>query len=129
MIYLNALIPWFIMVVLAILNGTIRQSFILSYTTEPVAHIISTLMFLIIQFLVICFYVQIKCVKEKSALVRIGIFWIALTILFEFVFGHYVMNHPWEKLLADYNVFAGRLWLLVLLNNIIAPLTSEKLNK
>jgi hypothetical protein len=39
------------------------------------------------------------------------------------------MNHPWKKLLADYNIFAGRLWLLVLLNNIIAPLTSEKLNK
>jgi hypothetical protein len=128
-IYLNSLIPWFAMVVLAILNGIIRQSFLLLYTTEPVAHIISTFMFLIVQSLVIYFYVRIKHIKEMSALIKIGVFWVVLTILFEFVFGHYVMNHPWEKLLADYNIFAGRLWLLVLLNNIIAPLISGKLIK
>jgi hypothetical protein len=128
-IYLNSLIPWFAMVVLAILNGIIRQSFLLLYTTEPVAHIISTFMFLIVQSLVIYLYVRIKHIKEMSALIKIGVFWVVLTILFEFVFGHYVMNHPWEKLLADYNIFAGRLWLLVLLNNIIAPLISGKLIK
>jgi hypothetical protein len=128
-IYLNSLLPWFAMVVLAILNGIIRQSFLLLYTTEPVAHIISTFMFLIVQSLVIYLYVRIKHIKEMSALIKIGVFWVVLTILFEFVFGHYVMNHPWEKLLADYNIFAGRLWLLVLLNNIIAPLISGKLIK
>jgi hypothetical protein len=46
---------------------------------------------------------------------------VALTVLFEFIFGRLVMKHPWSKLLADYNLLAGRLWLLVLLWLVIAP--------
>jgi hypothetical protein len=29
---------------------------------------------------------------------------------FEFLVGHYVMGHPWSRLLHDYNILAGRLW-------------------
>jgi hypothetical protein len=39
------------------------------------------------------------------------------------------MGHPWQKLFADYNIFNGRLWLLVLINNISAPLISGKIIK
>lgn len=39
------------------------------------------------------------------------------------------MINPWEKLLADYNIFAGRLWILVLLNNLLAPLLAFKIQK
>ena len=42
----------------------------------------------------------------------IGLFWLALTLLFEFGFGRYRGN-SWEKLLADYNLLEGRLWLLI----------------
>jgi hypothetical protein len=58
--------------------------------------------------------------SEKQAL-TIGTIWLILTILFEFVFGHYVMGHTWSHLLHDYNIFAGRLWSLVLLWNFIGP--------
>jgi hypothetical protein len=54
----------------------------------------------------------------------IGTFWVILTVLFEFGFGHYVAKHSWQKLFADYNIFKGRLWLLVLINNIFAPVFS-----
>jgi apolipoprotein N-acyltransferase len=43
------------------------------------------------------------------------------TIAFEFGFGHFVAGHSWSKLLADYNVFNGRLWLLVLVWITIMP--------
>ena len=43
-----------------------------------------------------------------------GFWWLALTILFEFGFGHFVAGHSWQTLLADYNIFAGRLWLFFL---------------
>jgi hypothetical protein len=29
------------------------------------------------------------------------------TVAFELTFGHYVMGHPWSRLLADYNLLAG----------------------
>jgi len=56
------------------------------------------------------------------ALFLIGGFWVILTILFEFVFGHYVIKNPWQKLLADYNILKGRLWSLLLLTELISPL-------
>jgi hypothetical protein len=44
-----------------------------------------------------------------------------LTIGFEFIFGHFVMGNPWPLLLRDYNILAGRLWVVVLIWITIAP--------
>ena len=43
---------------------------------------------------------------------------------FEFLAGHYVFGNSWERLIADYNVFRGRIWILVLAANIFAPLSA-----
>jgi hypothetical protein len=51
----------------------------------------------------------------------VGCFWVGLTILFEFVFGHYVLKTSWEVLLADYRIWQGRLWSLVLISEAISP--------
>jgi hypothetical protein len=47
---------------------------------------------------------------------------VALTVAFEFFAGHYAFGNSWERLIADYNVFRGRIWILVLLANFFAPL-------
>ena len=31
------------------------------------------------------------------------------------------MGHPWSRLLHDYNVFAGRVWVVILMWITIAP--------
>jgi hypothetical protein len=46
---------------------------------------------------------------------------VGLTVLFEFVFGHYVLGNSWDVLLADYRIWQGRLWSLVLISEAIAP--------
>ena len=43
------------------------------------------------------------------------------TIAFEFAFGHFVAGHSWSKLLSDYNIFKGRIWLLFLVWVMIMP--------
>ena len=45
-----------------------------------------------------------------------------MTVAFEFLTGHYVFRTPWAKLVADYNLFSGRIWLLVLATSAFAPL-------
>lgn len=127
MIFLNALFPWIVMVVLAILNGAIRQYFFLPKVGEQSAHVFGTIIFLILQFAVIHIYITTYCIYETALLLKTGFFWVGLTVLFEFVFGHYIMKHPWKRLIADYNIFNGRLWILVLINNVTAPLISGKL--
>jgi hypothetical protein len=47
--------------------------------------------------------------------------WVALTLAFEFLAGHYLFGTPWNQLLADYNVLGGRIWALALVTTAIAP--------
>ena len=51
----------------------------------------------------------------------IGGVWVALTLAFEFLAGHYLFGNPWSQLLADYDVAHGRIWPLVLMTTALAP--------
>jgi hypothetical protein len=51
----------------------------------------------------------------------IGALWIALTVTFEFSFGHFVEGLSVDTMLADYNMLNGRLFILMLLSAFIAP--------
>jgi len=51
----------------------------------------------------------------------IGLLWLVMTVAFEFGFGHYVAGHSWNRLLADYNIFNGRVWSLFLVWVTILP--------
>jgi hypothetical protein len=44
----------------------------------------------------------------------IGAVWLALTVLFEFSFGHWVDGKSWSDLLGDYNLATGHVWPLLL---------------
>jgi hypothetical protein len=55
--------------------------------------------------------------------------WLLLTVLFELLFGHYVMGDPWTKLLEAYNILKGNLWVLVLLVTPAAPYLAARLRE
>jgi hypothetical protein len=126
MLYLKSLGVWFILAVSAIVVATFRVEVLLPPLGEQTAHQLGTLLYLIVQFIIIYFFIKKLKIKETKTLLGIGLFWVFVTIIFEFVFGHYVMGHPWQKLFADYNIFNGRLWVLVLINNMVAPFISYK---
>jgi hypothetical protein len=53
--------------------------------------------------------------------IRIATLWLFLTLIFEFTFGHYVDKKSWAELIANYNLFRGQLWPIVLASLILAP--------
>lgn len=61
-------------------------------------------------------------IQSATQAIAIGTMWLTLTVAFEFLFGHYVMKNPWSRLLYDYNILEGRIWILVLIWIAIAPL-------
>ena len=128
-IFLYALGIWFILVVAAILNGAFRESFITSKVGKQVGHVISTVIFIcVILVVTYLFLSNLKINYTKTDLLLIGALWLILTILFEFVFGHYVMGgHSWKVLFADYNILKGRVWSFVLLTTFIAPLLIDSI--
>ena len=121
-IFLYAFGVWLIFVIIAILNGVLRNTVITPKIGEYAGHVISTIILICIILIGTYLFInRIKIDYTKADLLLVGVFWVILTVLFEFGFSHYVIGHPWSKLLADYNILKGRLWSLVLLAEFIAP--------
>jgi hypothetical protein len=57
----------------------------------------------------------------------VGAAWVALTLAFEFGFGHYVAKQSWQTLLADYDLRRGRLWPVVLAAVATMPATAREI--
>jgi hypothetical protein len=112
---------WVPMVFIAIANGAVRQFWYGRYLGELPAHQLSTLIGLLLFGIYIFFVVSLFPPVNGNQAASVGLLWLGLTVAFEFLFGHYVAGHAWSRLFQDYNLFAGRLWLLVLLWLTLAP--------
>ena len=108
---------------LAIVNAVIRETLYESKLGDNLGYAFSSIIAVVYTLAVICLFVNhVKADVTKIDLLLIGVFWLALTVIFEFGFGHYVMGRSWECLLADYTILKGRLWSLVLLITFVSPL-------
>ena len=117
----NFIIAWLGGVPLAIINGSVRNFVYGPYMSELLAHQISCATGIALFAAYFWLLNRRWTLKSTEQSLQIGASWLILTILFEFVFGHYVMGHTWAHLLADYNIFTGRLWSFVLLWTAIGP--------
>jgi hypothetical protein len=114
-------IAWIPMVFIAMVNGLIRQFGYGKFLSELSAHQLSCLTGIIL-FLLYTWFLSLYWALEPSCQTfTIGFIWLTLTIAFEFLFMHYGVRVPWERLLYDYNIFEGRLWVLVLFSVFLAP--------
>lgn len=121
-IYLYSIGLWFLFAIVASLNGYIRNETYKNIVGDLAAHQISTVIFILIILFVMYLFLNKTGLKyTNSDLWIIGASWLLATIIFEFMFGHYVFGNSWEKLLMDYNIFEGRVWIFVLLFTLIGP--------
>lgn len=118
---------WFPMVVIAIINGSIRQFVFTKFTGELTAHQLSCASGIALFAIYAWLITGIWKIESASQAIIIGLMWLVMTVLFEFVFGHYVMANSWQKLLHDYNFIEGRLWVLILIWTTISPYVFYKL--
>lgn len=115
------ILAWLPMVLIAIINAGIREYTYAKFLGELRAHQLSTLTGIFALGLYIWLITSIWPIHSTSQAFIIGFIWLGLTLAFEFLFGHYVMHNPWSRLLADYNILAGRVWIFVLIWTAIAP--------
>jgi hypothetical protein len=115
------ILAWIPMIPIAIINATIREVVYKKYLGDLLAHQVSTASGILLLALYVWLITHFWPIASSQQALIIGFIWLALTVAFEFIFGHYVMGNPWSKLLADYNILAGRVWILVLVWITIAP--------
>jgi hypothetical protein len=118
---LKYVLAWMPMVPIAIANAALRQLWYGKYVAELRAHQISTATALL--FFSLYIWVVIRRWRPASAgqALIIGVLWLMLTIAFEVLFGRYVAGLPWSRLVHDYNLGAGRVWVLIPLWLLVAP--------
>ena len=117
----RALLTWLVLVLAAIANGTFRQYVLLERVGAHGGHVISSITLALLILLVA--WLSIRWINPTSTRQAwaVGVLWLATTVVFEFVAGHYLFHHPWSKLLADYDVRQGRVWVVVLIATLVAP--------
>jgi hypothetical protein len=112
---------WLLIVPLAIMNGGFREAVLVPWLGHAPAHVASSLLLSVLVLVVASWLIRWIGPRSLAQAVAIGALWLALTVGFEFLAGHYLFGQPWERLLADYNIFQGRVWALVLAATCAAP--------
>jgi len=120
-IILKYTFAWIGLVIIAILNGAIREKWYRTYMSELTAHQLSTFIGILLFSVYIWILTGSWRIQSSGQALAIGGIWVSLTIVFEFIFGHYVMKHSWIDLFHNYNLLKGRVWVLVLIWTAIAP--------
>lgn len=126
-ILLKATGIWMVIVVGAILNGLIREKIIVPLIgfelALPLSGVLLSVLVLLISYLLIPFLKS----SEAITFVAIGLFWVILTLSFEFLFGYFVIGKSWRELIQVFYVCTGNLFVLVLAITAGAPWLSAKI--
>jgi hypothetical protein len=120
-------LAWLPMVPIAVANGAVRDLWYGRHLGELRVHQVSTLSALLILGLYMAWVIRRWPPRSGAQAAGVGALWLALTVAFEFLFGHYVAGHSWSRLLQDYDLLAGRLWPLMLLWTATAPYVFSRL--
>lgn len=122
------LLAWLGLPFIGIVNGLIRQTGYRDLLGDLAAHQLSTATAILLFGLYVGWLSRRWPLSSSHEAVTVGLLWLALTMAFEFLFGHYVMGNRWERLLYDYNLLAGRVWVLVLVWIAVAPFVFYRLS-
>lgn len=112
---------WFPMLAIAVVNGLIRDLTYQRFIGELAGHQVSTAIGIILFGIYIRFVIRRWPPSSIPAAAGVGVLWLVLTLAFEFLFFHYVAGHSWQRLCEAYHIHEGRVWILLLLWILIAP--------
>ena len=103
------------MALLMIVNGALRELVLVTVLGRTLADIASAVTGIAIILLATRWLFPPLGDVSTQGLLMISVGLMALTVIFEFTFGHYVDHKSWADLRANYALWRGRLWPIVLL--------------
>lgn len=108
------------------LNGAARDLGYATYLSELGARQLSTITLLILLGMYVFFILKKYPPSSGAYALFLGVFWMLLTLGFEFGFGLYRGN-TLSNLLNDYNMMQGHIWVLIPIWLMLAPYVFLKL--
>jgi hypothetical protein len=114
-------VVWFGILIAANVNGAFRELVLRPLVGSPGAHGVSTLLLCALIMLIARLSINWIAPGGSRMAWRIGFLWLVLTLTFEFLAGRYLFGNSWERIVSEYDVTAGRFWILVPIVTLIAP--------
>lgn len=122
-------LAWLPMVAIAVANGALRDLWYGKRMSELAAHQLSTALGLVLLGAYMGVVMRLWPAANGEQALLVGAMWLVMTVALEFLFGRLVARQSWRRLLHDYNLLAGRVWLLVPLWVAVAPYVFFRLAK
>jgi hypothetical protein len=123
---------WLPLMVIGFCNGIFRGLVLAHFFSDFHARQISSLLLIIWVALYTSVVFRKLEIKTPQQAWLAGFIWFTATVAFEFFLGLVVVKSTFTALLTEYNLFAGRLWSLVLVAIVLMPflvLRYERKNK
>jgi hypothetical protein len=98
---------------LGVANGAGREALYADATGDQAAHLISTGTLLALLGGYIGLLQRRWPIGTRREALSVGAAWTGMTVAFEFGFGHWVAGDSWSTLLENYDLTAGKAWVLV----------------
>ncbi|OMH37990.1 hypothetical protein [Motiliproteus sp. MSK22-1] len=125
-IVLKAIGVWLVIVITAIVNGLFREKFLVpalgAEFALPLSGVLLSVLVLCVSFALVSFLDS----SEPGVLLATGLFWVTLTVCFEFLFGYYVVGKTWSEIMQVFNPLKGDLFVLAIFITALAPWLSAK---
>jgi hypothetical protein len=128
-VILKACVFWVLLLALAILNAAAREKLFVQWFDPQLAQMLSGVSLSVLIFLATLLSVRRLGLNTAGQCWLAGTLWLAMTVVFEFLFGHYFAGHSWETLLQAYRFPLENLWLLVLLVILVSPCLAARLRR
>ena len=126
-IFLKAAALWFAVLALAMANGIAREKVLVPAIGPFAALVASGIILSACVFLVALAAAPWYGRLSSMRWLGVGVFWLAMTLAFEFGFGRLVQHKGWTELFEAYTLKGGNIWPLVLLVVLLAPWAAAKL--
>jgi len=123
----RALLVWALIVPIAILNGVLREKFFSPLLDPGIALPLSGVLLAALILALAWIMLPWLGPLDTHGHLAVGIGWFALTVVFEFSFGHFIAGKSWSELLQAYDMTSGNLWPAVLVVTAAAPWLAAKL--
>lgn len=123
---LKALAIWAGILVLAVINGGLREAILIPKLGTATGLVLSGILLSALILVIVYLSLPWLSACRPADLVGIGLGWLGLTLVFEFSFGLW-QGKSWQNMLEAYTFMGGNIWPIVLMVTALAPYLAAKL--
>ena len=122
----KALGIWGVILVLAVVNGALREAVLIPNLGSMAGLILSGVLLSLLILAATYLLLPWLGIRRSGQLLLVGLCWLALTLVFEFSFG-VLRGKDLHEMLGAYTFKGGNLWSVVLVVTAVAPWLAAKL--